>query len=469
MYLDNVHLRDTVDGYPADSSSSVSTAFYYQRLRVGTDFIVSPGLKLVTRFDALERVWGGARTAPGVGTNAYGQTSCVGNATASGCDGSSVATRAESENIAFEVAYVEYISPIGLFRAGYMPGGAWGSVLGDSAINGAPAPKLVYGIALGQFSGGFTMEKAMDNSFYYNNAAIASDRDYDKYSLAGKYDFNKNIEAGIAFAFWRHAQTRGESGEPLYSLDVRGAAPGFEFPALQAWLGKVYAVNPYAKAKFGPVALEAEVAYMYARGEFENDTKKGDERWQDVTAKGWSVFLDGALDFGKVYGGLQFAWVSGDDPHTTDQIEGGLLKSGKDYNPCLILLNFDRSYWASSMTGYDGDPAARTRYITGSGTSLNTDGVNFFLYQGRIGVRPVDKLDIMATLTYAKADERPENVIDKEYGWEADITGTYKITNNLSYMLGAGYLWTGDYFQGTSRHNYTTDNYLITNKLTLTF
>ena len=34
------------------------------------------------------------------------------------------------------------------------------------------------------------------------------------------------------------------------------------------------------------------------------------------------------------------------------------------------------------------------------------------------------------------------------YGTEIDLTGTYKITDNLSYMLGVGYLFTGDYFKG---------------------
>ena len=40
----------------------VATQFFYQRLRIGTDFIVSPCLKLVTRFDAMERIWGYERT-----------------------------------------------------------------------------------------------------------------------------------------------------------------------------------------------------------------------------------------------------------------------------------------------------------------------------------------------------------------------------------------------------------------------
>lgn len=56
MYLDKTSLvKDEATSFP-------STAFYYQRLRVQTDFVVSPGLSLITRFDALERAWGAARS-----------------------------------------------------------------------------------------------------------------------------------------------------------------------------------------------------------------------------------------------------------------------------------------------------------------------------------------------------------------------------------------------------------------------
>jgi hypothetical protein len=57
---------------------------------------------------------------------------------------------------------------------------------------------------------------------------------------------------------------------------------------------------------------------------------------------------------------------------------------------------------------------------------------------------------------------------------------TYKITNNLSYMLGAGYLFTGGYFKGVqggsagggwtaNASGPTQDDYMLINKLTLTF
>src|ERR1035437_7632490 len=56
LYLNKTTVKDV----PTES-----TAFFFQRLRIGTDFVVSPCLKLVTRFDAMERIWGGARSADG--------------------------------------------------------------------------------------------------------------------------------------------------------------------------------------------------------------------------------------------------------------------------------------------------------------------------------------------------------------------------------------------------------------------
>ena len=94
---------------------------------------------------------------------------------------------------------------------------------------------------------------------------------------------------------------------------------------------------------------------------------------------------------------------------------------------------------------------------------------NAWFLQGRAGVRPIAALDIMASLSYAQADKKPLGVINDLYGWEVDVTGTYKLTNNLSYMLGVGYLFTGDYYKGASNTNRVNDNYLLINKLTLTF
>ena len=55
--------QDKTD-FEKDYSENRSTAFYYQRLRVRADIVVTPTLKLVTRFDAMEREWGAPRSSP---------------------------------------------------------------------------------------------------------------------------------------------------------------------------------------------------------------------------------------------------------------------------------------------------------------------------------------------------------------------------------------------------------------------
>ena len=106
--------------------------------------------------------------------------------------------------------------------------------------------------------------------------------------------------------------------------------------------------------------------------------------------------------------------------------------------------------------------------------NLNDTGMyNAWFFQGRAGIRPTSKLDIMASLSYALAANKtlmgaPDAVSDV-YGTEINLIGTYKITDNLNYMLGAAYLFTGDYFKGFDPTSDVRNNYMLINKLTLTF
>jgi hypothetical protein len=74
----------------------------------------------------------------------------------------------------------------------------------------------------------------------------------------------------------------------------------------------------------------------------------------------------------------------------------------------------------------------------------------------------------MGSISYAQAAKRPAGYAEKDYGVELDLTATYKITNNLSYMLGVGYLFTGDYYKAGGTTD-VEDNFIVLNKLTLTF
>ena len=96
-----------------------------------------------------------------------------------------------------------------------------------------------------------------------------------------------------------------------------------------------------------------------------------------------------------------------------------------------------------------------------------------FVYNAFAGFNPTPKLNVEAFLTYATVDKKQlsattEAVSDK-LGTEFDVKVTYKIYDNLSYMVGAGYLWTGDYFKGADVTKKIDNNYLVLNQLTLSF
>ncbi|MBK7552559.1 MAG: hypothetical protein IPI61_13305 [Syntrophaceae bacterium] len=94
---------------------------------------------------------------------------------------------------------------------------------------------------------------------------------------------------------------------------------------------------------------------------------------------------------------------------------------------------------------------------------------NLMMVKPYIGWKVNPQLEIVAQYAWLKADEVASNW-DDEYGKEFDIYATYKIYNNLSYTVGFGYFWTGDYFKGIGGTvTKVDDNFLLMNQLTLSF
>jgi hypothetical protein len=417
MYLDKTTFRkDTASDGP-------STAFYYQRLRVQTDFIVSPGLSLVTRFDAMERAWGASRTSPSANLD------YVGNYYAN-----SAGTRAENENIAFDLAYIQYASPIGAFTVGYQNDDVWGTVFGD---NSTPRGKIGWSMQMGGWTAMAQIVKVLENSRTATYTSNNADRDHDRY-IAGVIYHWKGGEAGARYLFNRNAQFKADS-YPYGSLI------------------NLHSIQPYAKAKLGPVTIQTELNYYWG----EEKGQDGGLFW-DAKLEAINFYLDASADFNMFYIGGTFAYLSGDHPGTGDKKEGGsylfyggATGGGLDWNPCLIMFNADRTYWAGYLAGYAD--------VNGSAMQ------NAWFGQIRGGIKPLAALNIMASVSYAEAEQKPTFVSNSAYGTEIDLTATYKITNNLSYMLGAGYLFTGDYYKGYSSNNKLNNDFLLINKLTLTF
>ena len=443
MYLDKTNLAKS-----GSNASNLSTAFYSQKLQVRMDFIVSPGLKLVTRFNALERIWGGARGNSITDTN--NEATQPG-----GTSAQSAGSREEQQNIAFDWAYIEYASPIGLFKVGYADDNGWGTVFGDSAINGPSSGQIMWILPVGAWYIGAAIFKEADNSYSaINNAATWTDGDEDKYIAFALFTF-KGGEVGLLGTYSRIATGKFLTGGPT-PLD------GTYVPNL----AQLYTVQPFAKVKIGPVKVEAEFWYAWGGANVENGILGYDVQLQDIMA-----YVSAVVDIGIFYAGGTAAYMSGDNPGTTDRMEGNITGGGMDWNPTLIMFNQDLTYWVGPLNGFAG-----TANFSGS----QPNGPSYFgmtnawFFQLKAGVRPTPKLDFNASVSYAMADQVVPGQ-KNSYGWELDVTGTYKITNNLSYMLGVGYWWVGDFYKGgllednNPDANKLYDEYMIINKLTLTF
>ncbi len=419
------------DGEGMVTDRGPSTAFYYQRLRIKTEFIVSPALKLVTRIDAMERAWGAARSTPGTGTVPF---------TGAAPDRQSAGTTAENENIAFDWVYVEYTSPIGMFMVGYQDDGGWGTVFGDSSV---PQGGVTWVIQQGGLTAFLQILKIKEQSKTAKFSSTAADYDTDKYQGGAVYEW-KGGQAGLLGVFYRSAATRPDDGA----------------------VANIYVLQPYAIVNLGPVKIQAEVDYAW--GKIKYDDVVGYDLKVDNLA-GW---VDATADLKMFYFGGSVAYVAGNDWSEPSEIKGGFLTGGMDWNPTLLLFNNEREYWAGTIPGNTITSTSMNFVAQGFGID-DTGMYNAWFFQGRAGVRPISNLDIMASVSYAIADSKTllgmTDVISRKYGTEIDLIGTYKITNNLSYMLGVGYLFTGDYFKGNDPTTDVEDNYIVVNKLTLTF
>jgi hypothetical protein len=426
MYADKPSLN-------ADQSTTPGVAgpqaFYYQRLRVETTFKVAEGLSLVTRFDALERRWGDNRW---MGTeDTYNRLGNVGVQI--------------QENIEFERAYLDFTTKIGRFNIGYQNFIAFGTDFVNSNITRAG---IKYFVPVGPVLVIAAIEKgAGGDSNVGTNNGTAADADNQIYDLGAVYKFGAG-DAGVIYQKGINKTTRPAANR---------------YSDLNIFMA-------YARAKFGPVFVEAEGVMGIGDLRKFDSTAVGQT---NVSGAAYGFYLHGKGDFGPAYVGGRFAYMSGDDRTTTDKVEGSLmtaLKGGDAFNPTLIMWNTEYTKWAGDIVG---NTAAGINPFTGAPGGQNTYFDNAWFYQVYGGFKPTAKADIMMSLSYAYADKKPyvgaTPFLGDVYGTEIDLVGTYKIFDNLQYMMGAAYLFTGDLFKGINPNYRVNDNFLLMHKLTLTF
>ena len=410
------------------SDAAYSRAYFFQRVRLQPVFQIAEGLTLTVRIDALEKQWGNTNWRTGFAETTNSRPSAVVNTT------TGVGTSRAQENIEFERAYVTFKTAIGQFDVGYQAAGAWGTVFANSEVT---KPRIKFTTQAGPMTLLAIYEKAFEADTSYTPGYVATlsngktDADSDNYYLAGIYSF-KGGNAGLLYGFLNNDSQRVSTTVPP-----------------RPYTSKIHLLEPYVKATFGPVYVEAEVDYFFG------DAQKFDNvaGATDVKKDGWSAYLMVKANLGPAYFGGQVGWAAGDDNAADDTDHSG-AGGGWDWNPALILMNDDLNTWAGGL----------------GANSANSAKTNFLLYNTFVGFNVTPKLNVEAALTYAKKDKITAANVSDELGWEFDVTATYKLYDNLSYMVGAGYLWAGDYFKGTTNAPKEIGNdYMLMNKLTLSF
>ncbi len=321
-------------------------------------------------------------------------------------------------NFDWERGYVTFNTGIGKFDVGYIAAGAWGTVFGD---NTTTRPRIKLTTKAGPMILVAIYEKRNEG-----NTVVAphyADADYDAYYLAPIYAF-KGGQAGVLYGYLRNAVNR-----PV----------GFST--------KLHILEPYFKATFGSVYVEGE--FDYNVGKFFESEIPG---VADVDWKGYAAYLMARTSMGPATFGAQVGWSRGNDITTANDVESG-LGGGADWNPALIMMNDELNTWSGGDTN-----------------TANSGKANFLLFNVFGDYKVTPKFSMGAAFTYAKIDKDVvAGQISKDLGYELDVTATYKVYDNLSYMVGAGYLWTGDALKGADPTVKVDDDYILMNKLTLTF
>lgn len=321
----------------------------------------------------------------------------------------------DKSNFDWERGWVTFKTGIGQFDVGYQIAGAWGTLWAD---NESTKPRIKLTTKAGPM-----MLVAIYEKHVENNLSELVDADMDAYYLAPLFPFKGGI-AGVLYGYINIANPRPTAG----------------YRAVKQIL------YPFFKATFGPVYVESELNYIFGKA------KEWDNAGTDVDYQGWGAYAMAKMNFGPAAIGAQVGWSKGDIDATDDKDQLGPGK-GADWNPALILMND----WMNTWSGGDVDT---------SESANSPRGLLLFNIFADYKVTP--KFSLGGAFTYAKADKVPEGW-DKDRGMEFDVTATYKLYDNLSYMVGAGYLFAGDYYKSGVSTAKVDDDYILMNKLTLTF
>lgn len=304
-----------------------------------------------------------------------------------GTDDTNTLVDGETQRLNIHKIYMNYDSPLGIFRVGRTQAGLWYSNFLNTDRN---SNRIMWWPTL--------LPKPWEMLLYTEKVAedddnsVTTDQDTDRYHFGISHEGEQGLGA-LAYDHHRVAATDSGYGE----------------------------AQIYGGYKINNLNLQIEAVHRF--GDDQADTT--------IDYDSWAAMVDVNGSFAGTTAGLLYFYASGDDEGSAGDNEaffdstGGL---GEDFQPLYIL------------TGYFG---GLLNQHVGS-TSIDDDGVHgYCLYADQ---QLTEKLVLHAALGYGEVDEEPAGR-DDDLGWEFNLGAVYNLLDNLAYEARFGYLAGGDYFR----------------------
>jgi len=331
--------------------------------------------------------------------------------------------------------YMDYASPIGMFRIGRTPAGTYGTSFMDSDQRGDRI--MWYPSFLDKpWSTLFYINKAKDNNYAVNNAgtAVASASDADSTSYVARvYYQTDSLDSGLHYQYNNDMATSATVNDRKQQL------------------------TGYAKYKMDNYFANAELTHFF--GSKTNDVETaGVLQNQDYDS--WAGMLQVGAKIDALTPSLMYFYAQGQDMNDTVGNGGnisnalGSTGTGDMFEPLYILTGRH-----TGMLNND--------IFNGKTGTMSTAGVHAVVAAADYAVS--NQLTLHGAIGWAKADEVAVAGQDDAYGWEYNVGAAYKLLDNLTYEAHFGYLATGDFFKSTPTTDDTQNIYLMTHSLTMSF
>jgi hypothetical protein len=283
--------------------------------------------------------------------------------------------------------------------------------------------------------------------------------DIDVYALIGDYKVNKDNTIGLYYAYFDCddlTQALGLYGLLAPSYNMYAPLNGLSFQDLGAHAHGLLS---------GMLSYELELDAQFGKADVQPDDRLVElgytpADYNDWKYSGYAVYLKGGYKLPDTPLNLRasFAYGSGQNTLDTNKIKEFQVTEGFDSE-----TNIDRFVHYTQIYERTIATAALMQTLGGNGNILatpysphrNTGIANTTYYNLGIDLAATKDLSMSLDGYILRAskvggwEDLIGDSVSKSVGWEADFTGTYKLSKNLNYFVEAGYFSPGSFYTDT--------------------